>query len=394
MPDEPHLHPETRAITEGRADQHGALAPLLWPSTTYETDTAEEAAALAKSVDPGRFYARHGNPGVRAFEQAVADLEGAEAARAYASGMGAVSGVILGICSAGDHIVAQHQLYSQTTSILLGICPRFGIDVTLVDGTEPGAFAAAVRPGKTTLVLAETPANPRLDLVDLDEIGAIKGPVTCVDSTFATPLGQQPLAHGADLVLHSATKGIGGHNDASLGIVCGSQELIDWLWGFAIFQGANASPFDAMNGLRGLRTLGVRIARQSATAQELAERLEASPHIEGVRYPGLDSHPQRDLAKRQLTHTGAIVSFDVAGGRDAGQAFVESLQVVRMATSLGGPETIVCHPASTTHQSLTPDELAASGIGPGTIRMSVGLEHVDDLVADLTQALEVAASTS
>jgi cystathionine beta-lyase/cystathionine gamma-synthase len=389
-----HRHPETRAITEGRADQHGSLAPILWPSTTYETDTAEDAAALATSVDPDRFYARHGNPGVRAFEQAIADLEGAEAARAYASGMGAVTGVILGICSSGDHIVAQRQLYSQTTTVLLGLCPRFGIEVTLVDGTEPGAFAAAVRPGQTTLVFAETPANPRLDLVDLDEMATIKGPVTCVDSTFATPLGQQPLAHGADLVLHSATKGIAGHNDASLGIVCGSQELIDWLWGFAIFQGANASPFDAMNGLRGLRTLGVRLARQSATAQELAERLEASPHVDGVRYPGLDSHPQRDLAKRQLAHTGAIMSFDVAGGKDAGQAFVEALEIGRMATSLGGPETIVCHPASTTHQSLLPEELAAMGIGPGTIRLSVGLEHVDDLVADVTQALEVASKTS
>lgn len=393
MSDHP-LHPETRAITEGRDDQHGSLAPLLWPSTTYETESAEAAAALAASVDPDRFYARHGNPGVRAFEQAIADLEGAEAARAYASGMGAVTGVILGICSAGDHIVAQRQLYSQTTSILLGMCPRFGIEVTLVDGTEPGAFAAAVQPGKTMLVWAETPANPRLDLVDLDEVGAIKGPVTCVDSTFATPLGQQPLVHGVDLSLHSATKGIGGHNDASLGIVSGSRELIDWLWGFAIFQGANASPFDAMNGLRGLRTLGVRLARQSATAQELAERLEACEHVDGVRYPGLDSHPQRDLAKRQLAHTGAILAFDVAGGRAAGEAFVEALQVARMATSLGGPETIVCHPASTTHQSLTPDELAASGIGPGTIRVSVGLEHVDDLVADVTQALEVASKVS
>ncbi len=396
MPDDqrPPLDAETRAITGGRADQGGALAPLLWPSTTFETATVDDAARLAKSVDPDRFYSRYGNPGVRAFEQAIADLEGAEAGRAYASGMGALTGVILGICSAGDHIVAQRQLYSQTTSILLGVCPRFGIDVTLVDGTEPGAFAAAVRPGKTTLVLAETPANPRLDLVDLDEIGAIQGPVTCVDSTFATPLGQQPLAHGVDLVLHSATKGIAGHNDASLGIVCGSQELIDWLWGFAIFQGANASPFDAMNGLRGLRTLAVRLRRQSESAQVLAERLEASPRVAAVRYPGLDSHPQRDLAKRQLAHTGAVVAFDVAGGLEAGRTFVDSLGLVRMATSLGGPETLVTHPASTTHVNLLPEELEAAGIGPGTIRMSVGLEHPDDIVADLDQALDAAARTT
>ena len=218
--------------------------------------------------------------------------------------------------------------------------------------------------------------------------------MTCVDSTFATPLGQQPLAHGADLVLHSATKGIAGHNDASLGIVCGSQELIDWLWGFAILQGANASPFDAMNGVRGLRTLGVRLRRQSETAQTLAEGLEASPHVDGVRYPGLESHPQRDLAKRQLAHMGAIISFDVAGGREAGRAFVDALELARMATSLGGPETIVCHPASTTHQSLLPEELEAMGIGPGTIRMSVGLEHADDLADDLAQALETAVRTT
>jgi cystathionine beta-lyase/cystathionine gamma-synthase len=380
-------HPETLAITGGRADQGGALAPLLWGSTTFETETAAEAAALAGSVDPDRFYSRHGNPGVRAFESAVADLEGAEAARAFASGMGAVVGVVLGICSAGDHIVTQRQIYSLTQLVFQGVCPRFGIEVTTVDGTEPGAFAAAVRPGQTTLVFAESPANPRLDLVDLEEIGAIRGPVTCVDSTFATPLAQRPLDYGVDLVLHSATKGLGGHNDASLGIVCGSKELIDWIWGFAILQGANASPFDAMNGLRGLRTLGVRLRRQSETAQALAELLEGDDAVASVRYPGLDSHPQRDLAKRQLSLTGAIMSFDLAGGREAGQAFVEAVQVARMATSLGGPETLVCHPASTTHANLLPEELEAAGIGPGTIRLSVGLEHPDDLAADLRQAL-------
>lgn len=341
---------------------------------------------------PDRFYARHGNPGVAAFESAMAGLEGAEAARAYASGMGAVTGVVLGICSTGDHVVTQRQLYAQTQTVFLGLCQRFGIDVTQVDATEPGAFAAAVQPGRTTLVFAETPANPRLDLVDLDEIGSIRGPVTCVDSTFATPLGQQPLAHGVDLVLHSATKAICGHNDASLGVVCGSRELMDWLWGFAILQGANASPFDAMNGVRGLRTLPVRLARQSATALTLAETLEAHPGVTEVRYPGLDSHPQRELAARQLAWGGGVLAFDVAGGYDAGVAFTEGLGLARLATSLGGPETLVCHPASTTHRSLTLEELAATGIGPGTIRMSVGLEHPDDLLADVTGALAVAGA--
>jgi len=342
---------------------------------------------MATMAGANRFYSRYGNPTVQGFEDAIADLEGAESARAFASGMGAISAVVLGLCSKGDHIVAQRQLYAGTQLLLQSACPRFGIDVTFVDGTEPGAFAAAIRPGKTTLVLAETPANPRLDLVDLDELGAIAGPITVVDSTFATPLVQQPLAHGVDLVVHSATKAIAGHNDATLGVVAGSDELVQWLWSFAVLQGANASPFDAMNGLRGLRTLGVRIERQTENAQQLAEMLEAHPAVSLVSYPGLDSHPQRDLAKRQMRLAGGLLTFDLAGGLEAGRTFVEATRVAQLATSLGGPETLVTHPASTTHVNLTPDELGANGITPGTIRVSVGLEHVDDIVADFAQAL-------
>ncbi len=264
------LQLDTIAIRAGRTSTPEALAPVLWATTTFVSESVEAAHRAATSVADTRFYSRYGNPTVAAFEDAVAELEGAEAARAYASGMGAVAGVVLGLCSSGDHIVSQRQLYAGTQLLLQSVCPRFGIEVTFVDATEPGAFAAAVRPGRTTLLLAETPANPKLDLVDLDELGAIKGPVKVVDSTFATPMIQRPLAHGADLVVHSATKGLGGHNDASLGVVAGSRELIDWLWSFAVLQGANASPFDAMNGLRGIRTLGVRIRQQSASAQRLA----------------------------------------------------------------------------------------------------------------------------
>lgn len=386
----PH-HPDTVAVEAGRADQGGALAPLVWASTAYATETAAEAGALASSVDPGRFYSRHGNPSVRAFEEAVAALEGAEAARAFASGMGAVTAVVLGICSSGDHIVTQRHQYAQTSLVFNALCPRFGIDVTFVDATRPGALTEAVQPGRTTLVYAESPANPRLDLVDLDEIGAIKGPVTVVDSTFATPVGQRPLEHGVDIALHSATKGMGGNNDASLGVVACSQELIDWIWGFAILQGANASPYDATNGLKGLRTLGLRVRHQSESAQQIAEFLEGHPAVQDVRYPGLDSHPQRDLAKRQLDVTGSMICFDVVGGRDAGQAVIEGLTVAHMATSLGGPETLVAHPASTTHTNLSAEELAEVGIGEGTVRISVGLEHPDDLIADFEQALSAAA---
>jgi cystathionine beta-lyase/cystathionine gamma-synthase len=260
--------------------------------------------------------------------------------------------------------------------------------VTFVDATDPDAWAAAVRPGRTMLLLAETPANPRLDLVDLDRLGTIGGPMKIVDSTFATPLGQRPLDHGADLVVHSATKAIGGHNDISLGVLAGSRELLDWIWGFAVLQGANASPFDAVGGLRGLRTLGVRLRQQTATALALAEMLEVDDRVEHVRHPGLRSHPQYELAERQMRLSGGLLTFDLVGGLEAGRRFVESTRICQLATSLGGPETLVTHPASTTHVSLLPEELAAAGISPGTIRMSVGLEDTDDVIADVGHALE------
>jgi len=384
---EPELHPETRAIRAGRSDNDTALAPILWATTTFVTPTVEEGRRMATGVGASRFYSRYGNPTVAGFEDAIAQLEGAETARAFASGMGAISAIVLGLCSSGDHIVAQRQLYAGTQLLLQTACPRFGIDVTFVDATEPGSFAAAIRPGKTTLVFAETPANPRLDLVDLDELGAIAGPITVVDSTLATPLSQQPLAHGVDLVVHSATKAIAGHNDATLGVVAGSSELVDWLSSFAVLQGANASPFDAMNGLRGLRTLGVRLRQQTEGAAELVTFLEAHPAVSDVRWPGSPSHPQHQLAVRQLVHFGGLVTFDLRGGLVAGTTFVESLAIAQLATSLGGPETLVTHPASTTHVNLTPDELAANGISPGTVRLSVGLEHPGDLVADFGRAL-------
>ena len=386
------LHPETRAIRAGRADNDRALAPILWSSTTFVTPTVDEGRRMAVGIGPTRFYSRYGNPTVAGFEDAIASLEGAESARAFASGMGAMTAVVLGLCSTGDHIVAQRQLYAGTQLLLQSVCPRFGIEVTFVDGTEPGAFAAAVRPGRTTMIVAETPANPRLDLVDLDELGAIVGPITVVDSTFATPLAQRPLEHGVDLVVHSATKAIAGHNDATIGVVAGSADHLDWLYSFAVIQGANASPFDAMNALRGLRTLAVRLERQSASAQRLAEFLEGHPKVTEVRYPGLTSHPQFELARRQLDLTGGLLTFEVAPGEagalEAGRAFVEGVELAQLATSLGGPETLVTHPASTTHASLTPEELAANGITPATVRVSVGLEHVDDIVRDVAAALE------
>ncbi len=381
------LQPETLAIRSGRSANGSSLAPVLWATSTFVTPSVEEGRKMATAVGAAQFYTRYGNPTVNAFEEAIADLEGAEAARAFGSGMGAIAAVVLGLCSKGDHIVSQHQLYAGTQMLLQSVCPRFGIDVSFVDCADPEAWRAAVIPGRTMLLLAETPANPRLDLVDLEQLAAIPGPMKAVDSTFATPLSQRPVDFGIDLVMHSATKAIGGHNDITLGVVAGTRELMDWIWGFAVLQGANAAPFDALGGLRGLRTLDVRLRQQTATAERLAVLFEAEDSVTEVRHPSLASHPQFALAQKQLRHSGGLLTIDLAGGFEAGKRFVESTQICQLATSLGGPETLVTHPASTTHVNLMPDELAAAGITPGTVRISAGLEATEDVANDLLRAL-------
>lgn len=387
----PRYSAETAAIRAGRGNDGGALAPAIWATSTFVSKDTAEAHRMATSVGATGLYSRYGNPSVAAFESAVAELEGAEAARAFASGMGAISAVILGLCSSGDHIVTQRQLYGGTQMFFASVCPRFGIDVTFVDATDPEAWSAAIRPGKTMMCFAETPANPKLDLVDLAAFGAIAGPITVVDSTFAPPLSQRPLDYGVNLVLHSATKAIAGHNDATIGVVSGDQELIDWLWGFAVLQGACASPFDATNALRGIRTLPLRLRRQSESAMVIARFLEAHEMVTSVSFPGLGSHPQHELASRQMRYPGGLITFDVRGGAEFGRRVVESTKICQLATSLGGPETLVTHPASTTHVGLLAAELADAGIGPGTIRCSVGLEDAEDLIADVGRALERAA---
>lgn len=381
------LQPSTVAITAGRDTSGTALAPALWASTAWESEGLVDARRRATKLRPGEFYSRYGNPTVRAFEDAIAELEGAESALAFASGMGAVASVVLALCSKGDHVVAQRNLYAGTLAFLQGPCSRLGIATTLVDGHRPGAFTDAVIPGRTMLVLAETPSNPQLDLVDLDELGALRGPITVVDSTLATPLGQRPLEHGVHIALHSATKGIAGHNDATLGVIAGEKDLIDAIWAYSVLHGATPSPYDALNALRGIRTLAVRLRQQSETAQFLAESLLDHPAVKAVHHPGLPSHPQFDLAKRQMRHPGTLIAVDLAGGMPAAEQFLASVQLLRRATSLGGPETLVCHPATTTHASLTPEEAVAVGVTDGLLRISVGLEDASDLLRDIQRAL-------
>ena len=382
----PEQQPETTAITAGR-DASGALSPTIWTSTTWQSSGLDETSKAAVSVHTTGNYARYSNPSVRDFERAIAELEGAEDALAFGSGMGAITSIILALCSTGDHIVAQSQLYGGTVAFLNGPCKRLGIDVTFVDGSKPGAFAAAVKPGKTMLVLAESPSNPQMGVVDFGELASIKGPYTVVDSTLATPLGQSPLAHGVSLVMHSATKGIAGHNDATLGVVAGEKDLIDAIWSYAVLHGATASPYDAVNGLRGIRTLGVRLAHQCNSAMELATRLSTHKAISAVHYPGLSTHPQHELAAKQMRQFGSSLSFEVIGGKDAARKVVDGLKLVRPAVSLGGPETLICHPASSTHVGVTPEDQVASGITQGLLRVSVGLESATDVIADFQQVL-------
>ena len=388
MPDQPPADPhiETTAVTAGRRASGDSLAPVLFPATTYQVSSVAEHAEMVATPRSTKLYSRFGSPTVRDLEDAVAELEGAEAALAAASGMGTLTSVLLGLCSAGQHVVATRQIFSVTYGLLAMHLPRFGIDVTLVDGTDADAIAAAVVPGRTQVVLVETPANPALSLVDLDAVGAIAGPITVVDSTFAGPTIQRPLEHGVDLVLHAATKGIAGHNDALIGVVAGNADLIDPIWAWQSAMGAQASPFDAFNAIRGIRTLPARTRQQCASALQLAEFLEGHDAIASVSYPFLPSHPQHELARRQMSAGGVMVTFEVHGGAEAAIRCIEGCRLARIALSLGGPETLLSHPATIAGR-YTPAERAELGVTDGLVRMSVGLEHPDDLQADLAQSL-------
>lgn len=383
----PEQHRETTAIRAGRDVNHGGLATPIWPSTTYELRDLDASTRLAASSLSTEFYARNGTPTAQAFADAVAELEGAEAGLAFGSGMGAVSSVVLSLCSQGDRIVAQSSMFSVTSQLMSRVLPRFGITVDVVDAFDIDALLDAVRSAPTQLVWVETPANPVLRLVDLEAVGAIAGPFTVVDSTIATPAVQNPLDFGVDLVVHSATKSIAGHNDALLGVVAGARDLVDVVWGHHVLHGAVASPFDAYLGLRGLRSLHARVRQQGETALALAERLATLEGVTSVAYPGLPDHPDHELASAQMRGGGTIVVVDLAGGYDAGATLVERVQVATPALSFGGPETLVTHGASMLAATMSPQERAQMGISDGLVRISVGLEHPDDVIADLVAAI-------
>lgn len=380
------LHPHTVAV-HAAGSGNGALAPVMSPASAHSSTTVDLAARKARRPRVSDFYGRYGNPTVQAFADAVGELEGAEAAIASSSGMGAISTVVLALCSQGSHIVTQRQLFSGTAQLFEQVCPRFGIDVTFVDVDDREGWLAAVEPGRTSLVFVESPSNPTLRLADLAAIGSITSATTVVDSTLATPMGQRPLDHGVDLVLHSATKALSGHNDATLGVIAGDKTIINELWAYSTIQGSCASPYDSWNGLRGMKTLAIRHDHQARTTTAVVTALENHPAVATVHYPGSASRAQSDLAGRQLCSIGSCFSFDLVDGYDAAVQVVEGLEVALLAPSLGGPETLVNHPASMTHAAMSDEQRASAGITEGMIRVSVGLEHVEDLLADFDQAL-------
>jgi cystathionine beta-lyase/cystathionine gamma-synthase len=384
---------ETRAIHAGKEiNKTSALTPPIFQSSTFKLPSAAAGAAFTRSTAPAEFYTRWGNPTTKQLEAVMASLEGSEAALAFASGMGAISALFFATLSAGDHVVLGQSIYSGVNELANVFLPRFGVQSTFVDMSRLDLVEAALRP-TTRMLFLESPTNPTLEVYDLQAISAIarrRGVLSAIDNTFATPVNQSPIALGFDVVLHAATKAIGGHSDVTAGVICGPQALIDRAWYHLKLIGASLSPFESWLLLRGLKTLAVRVREQNRSALELARFLEARPEIERVHYPGLASHPQHALAARQMRGGGSMVSFELRGGVQAGVRFVESLQLIQLAVSLGGVESIIQHPASMTHGTLPDEEVRKAGISPGLLRLSVGLENVEDLQRDVAQALGMA----
>ena len=383
----------TRAIHHGYdpMSADGALTPPLHLTSTFAFDTAEQGGARFAGEEPGHIYTRISNPTTELLEQRMASLEGGEASVAMASGMGAITSVLWSFLRAGDELITDKTLYGCTFSFFQHGLSRFGITVTHVDLTNPLALETAIS-DQTKVVYFETPANPNMRLVDIAAISAIArrhGAKTVVDNTYATPVQTRPLEHGADVVVHSATKYLGGHGDLIAGVAVGSADDMAEvrMVGVKDMTGAVLAPFNAMLILRGLKTLELRVKRHAQSAMKVATMLEAHPAIARVHYPGLPSFEQHDLAKRQMDGFGGMIAFELTGGYSAGIAMMNRLNLVRRAVSLGDAETLIQHPASMTHSTYSREEREAHGISEGLVRISVGLEQVDDILEDLHQAL-------
>lgn len=391
-PSDPLRGPSTRAVWAGEPERgpEGATVVPVYHGVTFAYPDLDAWRAVALGEAPGHIYSRNTNPTVEVFEEKVRDLEGAAAATSFSTGMAAVSNALFALLSPGERVVAIKDTYGGTNRIFVEFLPRFGIDVALCETDDAVAIEREVADGCDVLYL-ETPTNPTLKVVDVARFAEAAhgvGATVIVDNTFATPINQRPLELGADLVVHSATKFLGGHSDAMGGALCGAADLVEAVFRFREINGASLDPMSAFLLSRGIRTLELRILRQNENAMRVAEFLAGHPTVEAVWYPGLPDHPGHEIAKRQMSGFGGVLAFSLPGGMDAVARLVDGLRLAHRAASLGSVGTLVGPPSTTSHVESSPEERAAAGIPETLVRYSVGIENADDLVADLARALE------
>lgn len=382
------FHPETESV-HGAADLEKRNAPMAQPIYQTSTFKVTDSEQQLRATHTDMFYTRYGNPTHTAVESAIAELEGADAALLFASGMNAITTSVLALVKAGDHIVAQRDIYGGVTRFLSTWLPKLGIETTFVDTTDYEQHQGAIRPN-TKLLYLESPTNPTLRVVDLPKVAAIareRGLTTFIDATFATPINMRPAETGIDLVLHSGTKYLSGHTDLICGVAAGRHDLIDKIRQTRTTLGGCMDPHAAFLLLRGIKTLAVRVARQNDSALRIAEFLAAHPSVRSVNYPFLQGHPQRALAMQQMKGGGGVLSFEVAGSSDDARRLSESLRLFTLAPSLGGVESLVSIPVLTSHAMISAEQRQKMGVTDQLIRLSVGIENTDDLIADLEQAL-------
>lgn len=388
---EQYLHQETLGIRAGSAHtEFGENSEAIFLTSSFVFESAAQAAARFGGQEPGNIYSRFTNPTVTMFQDKLAAMEGAEFCVATSSGMSAILACVMGLCSAGDHVIASRSVFGTSVQLFGNILKRWGLETTFVSLTDEAEWAAAVRPN-TRLFFVETPSNPLTEVCDIAALAALakkSGALLAVDNCFCSPALQKPIDLGADIVIHSATKYIDGQGRCLGGAVLGKKDVMEPVYGFLRTAGPTMSAFNAWVFLKGLETLSLRMEAHSRNALALAQWLEAQPQVERVYYPGLPSHPQHQLAMRQQKTGGGIVSFDVKGGKDAAWRLIDATRMLSITANLGDAKSTITHPATTTHSRVTPEARAAAGIGDGLVRIAVGLEHIEDIQADLLPGLK------
>jgi O-succinylhomoserine sulfhydrylase len=381
----------TRAVRAGQVRTHeGEHSEAIFPTSSYIFSSAAEAAARFSGEQPGNIYSRFTNPTVRTFEDRLASLEGTECCVATASGMSAITATFIGLLKTGDHIVSSRSIFGTTSVLLTNIIGKLGIETTFVELSDLSAWERAITP-ETKILFLETPSNPLTELVDIAALADIAhkhGCLLAVDNCLCTPALQQPAALGADIVIHSATKYIDGQGRCMGGAVCGTKDVVgEGVYGFLRTAGPSMSTFNAWVFLKGLETLKIRMQAHSTAAYTLATWLEQQPQVKKVYYPGLESHPQHELAKTQQSDFGGLLSFELNGGREEGWRLIDATRMLSITANLGDTKTTITHPATTTHGRLTAEQRAEAGISDGLIRIAVGLEDIEDIKADLLRGM-------